>query len=279
MKISLASLLLLMLCCLHRAQKLGSNEVENDDDLAETQRQRTDGGHELTLQSSTLDELRELRDMVLEQRTELRQLMSRVTATDSLVEALQEENEAQAIDLGAVQLGLITVQQWLIANMRHEEDLQKMQEGQNVALRELQNVNTVRQVAFSASLLATGGGNTNNNKFTPLVFKNIFTNTGNHYNTITGYFTAPVRGVYYFRYTGRIYNSSVYLGMTLVKNESPMVYAGDGPTTSGDYEDMVTNGAVLQLNAGDLVSVQSIGNVWDDAYHRTTFSGFLLFAL
>ena len=67
--------------------------------------------------------------------------------------------------------------------------------------------------------------------------------------------------------------------LDLIKNGNPVVTAGDRPTTSEDAEDNASNGAVLQLDAGDVVSVTLGGNVWDDQYHRTTFSGFLLFPL
>lgn len=44
----------------------------------------------------------------------------------------------------------------------------------------------VRKVAFSASLLASGEGNTDNEDIVPLIYKNVFTNIGNHYNPNTG---------------------------------------------------------------------------------------------
>lgn len=68
--------------------------------------------------------------------------------------------------------------------------------------------------------------------------------------------------------------------MTLVRNGHGIVTAADRDTVSGDAEDNASNGAALQLEVGDVVSVQFGGEVWDDVdYHRTTFSGFLLFPL
>lgn len=63
----------------------------------------------------------------------------------------------------------------------------------------------------------------------------------------------------------------------IVKNGHLIVTSGDRHTTTTDPEDNAANGVVLQLEVGDVVSVQLSGNVWDDQYHRTTFSGFLLF--
>lgn len=46
---------------------------------------------------------------------------------------------------------------------------------------------TVVKVAFSASLLESGEGNIEyGSEFATLIFRNVFTNTGNHYNPNTG---------------------------------------------------------------------------------------------
>ncbi|XP_059189910.1 complement C1q and tumor necrosis factor-related protein 9-like isoform X1 [Centropristis striata] len=166
------------------------------------------------------------------------------------------ENYAQPAELAAIR-------QKLIVSEGRVKELEKQQE--------------VRKVAFSASLLTSGEGNTHDSA--PLIYKNVFTNTGNHYNVNTGYFTAPVRGVYYFRFTGHVAHSGHSMRMSLFKNTTSTVTIGDRPTTNTDPEDNASNGVVLQLKVGDVVSVHLAGQVWDDQYHRTTFSGFLLFTL
>lgn len=45
---------------------------------------------------------------------------------------------------------------------------------------------TGQKVAFSTSLYLTGEGNTHKENDVTLVFKTVFTNTGNHYSPITG---------------------------------------------------------------------------------------------
>uniref|UniRef100_A0AAQ4PXM3 C1q domain-containing protein n=1 Tax=Gasterosteus aculeatus aculeatus TaxID=481459 RepID=A0AAQ4PXM3_GASAC len=160
------------------------------------------------------DELRELRDTVVEQKVELRYLTERVTAAESVVEALEMAN-------------------------------------------------AVGKVAFSASLLESGEGNTGSD-----VFVSSF-----------GYFTAAVRALYYFSFTGHVAHTESGTLMRLVKNEDFIVASGDRRTTAEDPEDNVANGVVLQLEVGDVVSVQLSGEIWDDQYHRTTFNGFLLFPL
>lgn len=168
------------------------------------------------------------------------------------------------------------------------------------------NFATVRKLAFSVSLLESGEGNTEKEDV-QLIYRKIFTNVGNHYNPntgslirlllyvthiiisqlslvtvlfcISGYFTAPVKGIYYFRFTGHIAHSDASMRMGLFKNSDLIVTSGDRATTSTDPEDNASNGVVVQLEVGDVVSVQLFGKIWDDQYHRSTFSGFLLFAL
>nr|XP_040048198.1 uncharacterized protein LOC120828733 [Gasterosteus aculeatus aculeatus] len=147
------------------------------------------------------DELRELRDTVVEQKVELRYLTERVTAAESVVEALEMANAAmearmtaaeslaeelqtvnddQTAELAVAQEKLSTLQQRLTADETHLEELEQHQEGQDAALQELQNLNEVGKVAFSASLLESGEGNTGSDVFVPLVYRNVFTNIGNH---------------------------------------------------------------------------------------------------
>lgn len=103
MKTSLVFLLVLIFCYVCKAQKHSSDNiillqapnVESREEEAQTQRPDTEaegGEQELVLQSDIWAELRNLRDMVVEQRVELGHLTDRVTAAESLVEALQGEN-------------------------------------------------------------------------------------------------------------------------------------------------------------------------------------------
>uniref|UniRef100_A0A3B5LZE5 C1q domain-containing protein n=1 Tax=Xiphophorus couchianus TaxID=32473 RepID=A0A3B5LZE5_9TELE len=210
---------ILLLCNLYRAQEHGSSRATSAKEASETDMSKSEENKKkLEPQLDIWEELRNLRDLVLEQAVDLRLLSAKLAESD------------------------------------------------------------MSKVAFSTSLLLTSEGFTYYPEFTTLVYKNVFTNIGNHYSPVTGYFTAPVRGVYYFRFTGQLAFNDDTIRLRLVKNEDPIVLSGDR-VSEFDREDNVSNGAVLHLEINDVVAIQLGGYVWDDNYHRTTFSGFLLFAL
>ncbi|XP_032377372.1 uncharacterized protein LOC116692895 [Etheostoma spectabile] len=279
MKTSLVFLLVHMFCHLCRAQKHGSNNdillqapnVESGEKKAQMQRPGTEAEGESRAEAPD----------------------GQSNHAESLVEALEKENSVQSTELSVSQQKLSMLQERLTVSEGSIEELEKQQKGLTATLQELQNANkgtidfvffnldTVsHSVAFSASLLASGDGNTSaDTGYVPLIYKNVFTNIGQHYNPNTGFFTAPVRGVYYFRFTGHVAHYESVMILRLVKYEHVLVTAADRYTTPTDAEDNASNGLVVQLEVGDVVSVQIFGSVWDDHYHRTTFSGFLLFPL
>uniref|UniRef100_A0A3P9QI55 C1q domain-containing protein n=1 Tax=Poecilia reticulata TaxID=8081 RepID=A0A3P9QI55_POERE len=133
---------------------------------------------------------------------------------------------------------------------------------------------SVRQVAFSASLMASGGGDIGPfNAYTSLIFRNVVSNIGNAYNPSTGFFTAPVRGVYHFNY--HIYghgHSSHGSGAVLVKNGEFIYMAYEHQTTLGANS---ANTVTMLLEVGDVVYLLQRSNtrIFDDQLHYTTFSG------
>eukprot|EP00063_Salmo_salar_P031197 XP_014006032.1 PREDICTED: complement C1q-like protein 2 [Salmo salar] len=115
-------------------------------------------------------------------------------------------------------------------------------------VEELRRENADRpKVAFSAGL-------TNDayvglfNSITTLVYRRVITNIGKAYNPNTGVFTAPVRGLYYIRFTA--------MGLK-------------GPQS-------------IELEAGDVVYMRLPVNqeLYDEkSSNYSTFSGFLLFPM
>uniref|UniRef100_A0A672FER1 C1q domain-containing protein n=1 Tax=Salarias fasciatus TaxID=181472 RepID=A0A672FER1_SALFA len=139
---------------------------------------------------------------------------------------------------------------------------------------------TVKKVAFSASLLASGDRLIGPfNTHTTIVYKYVATNIGNAYNPNTGFFTAPVRGVYHFEiHIGTFGHASYPTGATIVKNEQPVFSAYElqpsGYGSSG-------TGVTLLLEVGDVVFVRFGPNsrIYDNQNRHNTFSGHLIFTM
>lgn len=168
---------------------------------------------------------------------------------------------------------------------------------------------TAKKVAFSAGLLASGLQQTGPfESRTTLIYKKIFTNTENAYDSNTGnlchshcfivlimmfkyilkhiqseficlagIFTAPVKGVYFFRFYAHAH-STKQMAVSLYKNDQIQCSVfTEKPETNTN----ASNGVVLSLEKGDRVSTQLWENSWvyDDYNSFTSFSGFLLFPL
>ncbi|XP_063042907.1 complement C1q-like protein 4 [Engraulis encrasicolus] len=145
---------------------------------------------------------------------------------------------------------------------------------------ELEQERAARKVAFSAAILGPNRSSLHHGPFnveTNLIFPTVITNLGSAYNADTGIFTAPVKGLYYFRYSGRAF-SSENMGLSIFKGSTHIV-ASYNYKSSGDGDDTVSNGVVLELEVGDPVFMRLWINSWistDDRYKYCTFSGFLL---
>ncbi|XP_036372156.1 complement C1q tumor necrosis factor-related protein 3-like [Megalops cyprinoides] len=133
------------------------------------------------------------------------------------------------------------------------------------------------KVAFSTSL--GGSGNVGPfNADTTLVYTIIFTNVGNAYNPKTGIFTAPVKGVYYFRFT--THSSGVGDCVARLMKNGELIVTGH-ENRNGEVNETTANGAAILLEAGEQVYMRLVANtfIFDDPRHASTFSGFLLFPM
>ncbi|KAI4881183.1 hypothetical protein NFI96_026240 [Prochilodus magdalenae] len=70
---------------------------------------------------------------------------------------------------------------------------------------------------------------------TTLVFHKQITNVGNAYNVITGVFTAPVRGVYYFRFNLLGKSDKYRTSVHLFKNHERVIKSSTPPNLSHEY--------------------------------------------
>ncbi|KAL2081098.1 hypothetical protein ACEWY4_022951 [Coilia grayii] len=128
--------------------------------------------------------------MVENMNAEQQQSQSQLKKAEAQIKDLQRQNRAQGAEL---------------ATMKTE-------------VKSLQDKITQQpKVAFSAALPQTGfteSGNTLLNVF----FSNIITKVGQGYSAITGFFTAPVRWVYYFRFTTMETLTKSYMDTQMFKN-------------------------------------------------------------
>lgn len=96
-------------------------------------------------------------------------------------------------------------------------------------------------------------------------------------NCLTGIFTAPVKGVYYFRFYAHSH-AGTKMAVSLLKNGQMQssVFSWK-PVTNGN----ASNGVILTLEPGDQVYTQLWDKSWvyDDEANYTSFSGFLIFPL
>ncbi|XP_072316408.1 complement C1q tumor necrosis factor-related protein 4-like [Eucyclogobius newberryi] len=153
-----------------------------------------------------------------------------------------------------------------------------MMERLQVAEKELKRVVESPRVAFAASLGGNGLQKTDDgNK--DLIYRDVLTNIGQAYNPRTGVFTAPVRGVYYVRFTANAPSDFPMSAVMYRNNAQVALIAHEGPSGSGS--DTASNGAALLLEEGDTLKMVlwHQTQIWDNSNHHSTFSGFLLFPL
>ena len=110
----------------------------------------------------------------------------------------------------------------------------------------------------------------------------ILLNDGNAYNPFTGAFTAPASGVYLLTFHIDVWNQSISTLVKLVKNNENVVDAVATPRGTYGHDVMGGNTAIIHLNQGDAVWLESYisaaGQVHSNTNFRvTTFSGILLY--
>ncbi|XP_063049693.1 uncharacterized protein LOC134444267 [Engraulis encrasicolus] len=194
------------------------------------------------------------------QEAELIAVKTRLEASEAEVMNLKKENAAQEAELTAVKTRLAATETG-VENVKKE-------------------IGAAPKVAFSAALRDFQEGFTDSvSNDMNLAFKRVITNVGEAYNSTTGFFTAPVRGVYYFRFTVMDRLSAHWMGIKMFKKGVRLMqlveYDTDGKAS------YLSSGLTLQLEKGDVVNmVLPKGyRLFDSWNNHCTFSGFLLFPL
>ncbi|XP_063069058.1 complement C1q-like protein 4 [Engraulis encrasicolus] len=205
---------------------------------------------EVSKQVDIYAELKELRDMVVEQRT--------------ILKSNQDELKKMEAENAAMKQRLVTSEHKVVA-------LEKVTAAQEKEIR------AAPKVAFSAALnsgyIQAGATDLN------VVFPRVITNVGGAYSSVSGFFTAPVKGVYYFRFTVRDNLDSRWMIIYMHKNGE--VVLGLAEYESDGHQSYLSSGVTLQLEVGDKVNLKlSAGyRLFDSQNTHCIFSGFLLFPL
>uniref|UniRef100_A0A8B9HFX6 C1q domain-containing protein n=1 Tax=Astyanax mexicanus TaxID=7994 RepID=A0A8B9HFX6_ASTMX len=142
---------------------------------------------------------------------------------------------------------------------------------------EVQHINSQKhpKVAFSAALKSTMGSLSTT---TNIAYPVVITNIGGGYNPNTGIFTAPSRGVYYFRFTVMGLTNGYNTGVNMYKNQELLTSLYSYTYGYGKY---ISGGFTLQLEIGDTVHTQLPTGymLYHQSTNSNTFSGFMIFPI
>ncbi|XP_063058026.1 complement C1q-like protein 2 [Engraulis encrasicolus] len=154
---------------------------------------------------------------------------------------------------------------------------QELREIVSTLKRQVEEGKVTEQVAFEAALGPGEHRGPFNTEIT-IVYPKVFANAGHAYSPTTGIFTAPVKGVYYFSFSGHNVSSKP-MALRLMKNGQQMVTMVNH--VAGNRYETGTNGMNLLLQKGDQVYMRLRANTWifDNGNMHSTFVGHLLFPL
>ncbi|XP_038835426.1 complement C1q-like protein 2 [Salvelinus namaycush] len=189
----------------------------------------------------------------------------------------------------------------LSASEREVEELKRMNAALEARVTDSENGNTALEARLNASegmveelrrenadrpKVAFSAGLTNDgyvgpfNSITILVYRRVITNIGKAYNPNTGVFTAPVRGLYYIRFTAMGLKGPQSVGAYIYHNDKSVMF--NHPNNDNGHNRFLSNALTLELEAGDVVYMRLPVNqeLYDEkSSNYSTFSGFLLFPM
>ncbi|XP_067219957.1 complement C1q-like protein 2 [Chanodichthys erythropterus] len=208
---------------------------------------------------------------IIAELEKLKLMDGRIQKLEETLTKVLSENEALKTEVRDSQNKLETVQ-------KESQALKTLVQDSQSKIESLQKENEGKKVAFSAGLLDSGTGNSGPfSYYKTLEYKKVFSNIGNAYDSNTGIFTAPVRGVYYFRFYGHCHGGTT-MAITLMKNGQSQCSVHSARPVSNSNG---SNGVILILEIGDKIYTHLWKDTWvyDDPASYTSFSGFLIFPL
>uniref|UniRef100_A0A671TPP0 C1q domain-containing protein n=1 Tax=Sparus aurata TaxID=8175 RepID=A0A671TPP0_SPAAU len=212
------------------------------------------------------------------QATELVSLESRLTSSESKTSDLEKENAVQATELVSLESRLTSSESKTSDLEKENADLQTRLSSSESRIDQLERENAEKpKVAFYTALTDARTLGPYNTDIT-LKYSKVFTNIGNAYNPSTGFFTAPVKGVYNLQITVMGYDAGT-IGVYVFKNNQRIMANWESNTDV--IPEYFTKSLVLELKAGDEIHLvlPSGQSIYDDLNNYSTFSGSLLFTL
>ncbi|KAK1885323.1 Collagen alpha-2(VIII) chain [Dissostichus eleginoides] len=156
-----------------------------------------------------------------------------MSSSEKQVEELQRENADLLARVTASENKSTDLLDRVTASEKRSTALEGRMNSSEKEVEELQRENADRpQVAFSAGLTDSGSVGPFKTDIT-LKFSKVFTNIGQAYSPTTGIFTAPVGGVYYFRFNMWESRRSTYTSVVFYHNDQRMMRLSDYTDRSG----------------------------------------------
>ncbi|KAF7199286.1 transcript variant X1 [Nothobranchius furzeri] len=274
---------LLLICSLTEAQ-LQQQPDPNSNSYLKPAGSHVEAGnpseHQQTCTQDINAVLREMSASLAGLKVEVKYLQKENEAKTRELELLKQQDQAKEKELELQKRELDKLKQ---QDQAHEGELITIKASANITKNQveaLRREGEVKQVAFSASLMDSGYGDVGPfNAKTTLVFRRVVTNIGNAYNPNTGFFIAPVRGVYHFVFHIHGHGHASHpTGAVLFKN-------GERTFVAYEYQPShfasTANSITLLLEVGDVVFLRQWENtrIYDSDSHHTTFSGHLIFTM
>ncbi|XP_056334801.1 cerebellin 10 [Danio aesculapii] len=230
----------------------------------------------LSVWATTADDLFSPNINILEELGKIKVMETKMKSMEQKIEQLKTENAAQAKKLEDKQNHINQLLQKSEGQAKDLEILRSTTTDITMKIDSLIKQSEVPKVAFSVSLSSTVGPHSS---LHGLIYKHIFLNNGDAYDSNTGIFTAPVKGVYAFWLFSKAYGSAdkaVVAGLFRNGQHEISTYARQSSGFIGS-----SNGVSLLLEKGDKVNVNLYSGYWifDNEHHHSTFSGHLLFHL